>query len=291
MNSTDVICLHRISRLPLDANAEIFRQYPAFKLGVTASVRHYAQLLLPVMKRLIAKTSEHTGWILTAPAIAAQTLAGANLLCRELFDLYKQDQDVSTAKALSLIEIKYDNEKTASIDYANLDFADRVTERKRLNSRLVSNSNFHGRPILFINDICITGAQQRAMRQYFEREEVACVKWLYLVVVDPEVGMTNPKIEWQINFCPFEDLLRLVSREEIQFTGKCVLKLMNLSIAELDEVLRALNVERRSRLLELAVLNGFHNLDGFREQMELVRSYGSNGSKSAMRGIGWELSG
>jgi len=228
---------------------------------------------------------------LTAPAIAAQTLAGANLLCRELFDLYKQDQDVSTAKALSLIEIKYDNEKTASIDYANLDFADRVTERKRLNSRLVSNSNFHGRPILFINDICITGAQQRAMRQYFEREEVACVKWLYLVVVDPEVGMTNPKIEWQINFCPFEDLLRLVSREQIQFTGKCVLKLMNLSIAELDEVLRALNVERRSRLLELAVLNGFHNLEGFQEQMELVRSYGSKRIEEAMRGIGWELSG
>ena len=275
MSDFETTSLYRISQLPIDPNAEIFRLYPAFKLGVTASVRHYAQLLLPVMKRLIAKTSEHTGWVLTAPAIAAQTLAGANLLCRELFDLYKQDQDVSTAKALSLIEIKYDNEKTASIDYANLDFADRVTERKRLNSRLVSNSNFHGRPILFINDICITGAQQRAMRQYFEREEVACVKWLYLVVVDPEVGMTNPKIEWQINFCPFEDLLRLVSREEIQFTGKCVLKLMNLSIAELDEVLRALNVERRSRLLELAVLNGFHNLDGFREQMELVRSYGS----------------
>ena len=233
MSDFEATSLYRINQLPIDADAEIFRQYPAFKLGVTASVRHYAQLLLPLLKRLVAKTSEHTCCILTGPAIAAQTLAGANLLCRELFDLYKQEGDERATKPLSLIEIEYDNEKTASIDYANLDFADRVTERERLNSRLVSNSDFQGRPVVFINDICITGAQQRAMQRYFEREGAACVTWLYLIVVDPEVGKTNPKIEWQINFCPFEDLLRLVSREEIQFAGKCVLKLMNLSIAEL----------------------------------------------------------
>jgi hypothetical protein len=65
----------------------------------------------------------------------------------------------------------------------------------------------------------------------------------------------------------------MVSREDIQFTGKCVLKLMRLSIAELEQVLRALDEVRRARLLELAILNGFQNLDGFQEQMELVRSY------------------
>ena len=273
MTAFETTSLYRINQLPLDANAEIFRQYPAFKLGITVSVRHYARLLLPLLKSLIAKHSEHNDWILTGPALAANTPAGANLLCRELFDLYKQQGDERSAPGLSLIEIEYDNEKTASIDYAKLDFADRVTERERLNSRLVSNSNFCGRAILFINDICVTGAQQYAMQQYFERAGAAGVTWLYLVVVDPEVGRMNPKIEWEINFAPFEDLLRLVSREEIQFTGKCVLRLMHLSIAELDQVLRALDKERRSRLLELAVRNGFQNLDGFQEQMELVRSY------------------
>jgi hypothetical protein len=115
------------------------------------------------------------------------------------------------------------------------------------------------------------------MQQYFEREGAAHVTWLYLVVVDTELGKMQPKIEWQINFCPFEDLLRLVSREQIQFTGKCVLRLMHLSIPELEMVLHALNKERRSRLLELAVLNGFQSLDGFQEQMELVRSYEARG--------------
>jgi len=273
MSNSETICLHRISHLPFDADAEFFRQYPAFKVGVVGSVRYYAQLLLPLVKELIAKGSDHTGWILTGPAIAAETQAAANLLCRELFDLYIRERDPRNSKELSLIDIQYDNESTASIDYAKLDLADRLTLRERLSQRLVRNADFHGRPILFVNDVCVTGAQQDAMQEYFERDGAACVKWLYLIVIDPEIGRANPRLEWQINFAPFEDLLRMVSREQIQFTGKCMTKLMHLSIAELEQVLRALSAERRTRLLELATLNRFHNLDGFAEQMKLIRSY------------------
>jgi hypothetical protein len=71
----------------------------------------------------------------------------------------------------------------------------------------------------------------------------------------------------------------MVSREQIQFTGKCVLKLMQLSVAELEQVLRALSEERRTRVLELATLNRFQDLDGFHEQFELVRSYVAKGSE------------
>lgn len=279
MSDSQTTSLYRIDQLPLDADAEIFRHYPAFKLGVTDSVRYYARLLLPLVKDLIASDSQHTDWILTGPAIATQTLAAANLLCRELLDLYARERDRPNTTELSLMDIQYDNEPTASIDYANLNFADRLTERERLSPRLVGNADFRGRPILFVNDICVTGAQQHAMQQYFDRNEAACVRWLYLMVVDPEIGKAQPKIEWQINFAPFEELLRMVSREEIQFTGKCVLKLMELSIAELEQVLRALDEERRTRLLELATLNRFQELDGFHEQMELVKSYVAKGSK------------
>jgi hypothetical protein len=272
-SKSDTTCLHRISELPFDPQSEIFRHYPGFKLGVVDSVRHYARLLLPLVRELIANDSDHTGWILTGPAIASQTLAAANLLCRELSDLYLRERDTRNHKELSLIDIQYDNESTASIDYANLNLADRLTLRERLSQRLVNNPDFYGRPILFVNDVCVTGAQQHAMQEYFEREGAACVRWLYLIVIDPEIGKANPKIEWQINFAPFEDLLRMVSREQIQFTGKCMTRLMHLSTAELDQVLRALDVDRRTRLLELATLNGFQNLDCFEEQMKLVRSY------------------
>jgi hypothetical protein len=283
MNGTDITCLHRISVTPIDPSDAIFAEYSAFKLGVTRSVRHFAELLLPLVKRIFASDSEYTDWILTSPAITAQTPAAANLLCWELFRLCQQARDLR-ARNFTLIDIKHASETTASIDwkdpttsqdYAKLDYADRVTERERFSQWLVRNTEFQGQPVLFVNDICVTGAQQHTMQQYFESAEAACVRWLYVIAVDQEIGRSNPEIEWQINFAPFDDLLRMVSREQIQFTSKCVQRLMHLSIAELDQVLRALNRERRTRLLELAALNGFQNLEGFQKQMELVRSYGA----------------
>ena len=272
MSNSETVSVHRISELPFAADEDIFRHYPGFKLGVTRCVRYYARLLLPLVKELVANDSHQSDWIITSPALAAQTPAGANLLCWELFDLYMQERDRGTSKDLSVIDIQYANEATASIDYAKLDFAARVTERERLNSHLVRNAGFGGRPVLFVNDINVTGAQQHAMQQYFESVNASCVKWLYLIEVDPQIGRMEPKIEWQINFCPFEDLLRMVSREEIQFTGKCVLRLMSLSPAELDQVLCVLDAERKTRLLELALRNDFQNLSGFQEQFDLVRS-------------------
>lgn len=289
MIDLEATSLYRISQLPLDQDAEIFRHYPAFKLGVTKSVRHYARLMLPLVQEIIASDPELDDWILTAPAITAQTPAAANLLCWELYDLYTREREGSNSTALSLIDIRHDSEATASIDwkdpsksqdYAELDFAARLTERERSGRRMIPNADFRARPILFVNDMCVTGAQQRVMQQYFERAGASCVRWLYLIAVDPEIGRTTPRIEWQINFAPFEDLLRMVSREQIQFTGKCVQRLMGLSVAELDCVLLALDGERRARLLELAVLNGFHNQDNCREQMRLVRSYGAEGITS-----------
>ena len=265
MSNSQTTSLHRIDKLPFDPKSEIFRHYPAFKLGVKASVRHYALLLLPVLKGLMETES---GWVLSSPALASQTPAAANLLCWELSDLYKRD---GNSKELSVLDIQYDNEATASIDYAKLDLADRVTARERLSSRLIPNSGFHGRPVIFINDICVTGTQQRALQQYFDSVGATWVKWLYLIVVDPVIGKAQPELEWQINFAPFEELLRLVSREEIQFTGKCVLKLLQLSIAEFDEVLRALNRERRKRLFELALRNGFENMENFQEHVKHLR--------------------
>jgi hypothetical protein len=129
-----------------------------------------------------------------------------------------------------------------SQDYAKLEFADRQTEHERLSRRLARNEAFHGHPVLFVNDIRITGAQQHAMQRYFEDVGVSCVRWFYLIAADPEIGRAEPRIEWQINFTPFEDLVQFVSQEEIQFTGKCVQRLMSLSIAELKEVLRSMRI-------------------------------------------------
>jgi hypothetical protein len=50
-----------------------------------------------------------------------------------------------------------------------------------------------------------------------------------------------------------------------------VLKLLQLSIEEFDHVLRALNRERKERLLELALRNGFEKMENFREHVKHLR--------------------
>jgi hypothetical protein len=281
MTDYQTVSLHQINKLPFAPDEEIFHQYPGFKLGVMRCIRHYARQLLPSLKEILDQRSKHEGWILTSPAMTAQTPAAANLLGWELFDLYAEEQGTAAFKELTLIDIQ--NEKNSnwtnwkdpdkSQDYAKLEFADRVTEHEKLNRQLSRNPVFHDRPILFINDIRITGAQEQSMHQYFTDIGAKSVSWLYLIVVDPEIGKADPTIEWQINFAPFAELVRLVTREEIHFTAKCVQRLMSLDKSELAQILSELPNERRNQLLQIASRNEFENMPNFAEQFELLKSY------------------
>src|SRR5215467_11426837 len=106
MDATHITCLHRISATPIDPSDAIFREYPAFKMGVTRSVRHFAELLLPLVKRLIATVPSRSDWVFTAPAIQAQTPAAANLLCWELFRLCRKEPGLSHCQ-LNLIDLQH----------------------------------------------------------------------------------------------------------------------------------------------------------------------------------------
>jgi hypothetical protein len=204
------------------------------------------------------------------------------LLGHALFELYLQACHSPESRELSLIDLRHDRESSwadwkdpaKSQDYAKLDFADRVNEHERLSRQLLLNDAFQGHPVLFVNDIRVTGAQEHAMQRYFEAAGAACVRWLYVIVVDAEIGRKEPAIEWQLNFVPFDELLRMVSREQIEFTGKCAQRLMSLSLTELEQVVRALNSKRRTSLLELVERNRFESMDGYREQVKLLRSLG-----------------
>ena len=65
----------------------------------------------------------------------------------------------------------------------------------------------------------------------------------------------------------------MVAYESIEYTGKCVQKVMQFSLPELEQILRALDQERRARLLALAVANGFPLRQGFQQHMELLQAY------------------
>ena len=64
---------------------------------------------------------------------------------------------------------------------------------------VVKDWNFRHRHVIFVNDINVSGAQQRAMTRYFAELETATVQWLYVIDVDNAIAASNPQVEHTIN--------------------------------------------------------------------------------------------
>ena len=54
-------------------------------------------------------------------------------------------------------------------DYSKMDWQERRESRVYWNSLTIEDPAFAGRPVIFLNDINVTGAQQEGMRRYFEK--------------------------------------------------------------------------------------------------------------------------
>ena len=279
MVETSVTSLYTIMDASIDPGEPLLREYPAFKLGVKRSVLDFARQLLPLARQLIERDPHQTTWLLTSPAMVAAP-AAANLLCRELYPLLRRE--LPAALRLSVVEIGseadaatrfHGKEGVRSLDYATLDLEDRVRERQRLSASLVIEPRFRDGAVLFVNDIRVTGAQQGAMERYFERARAKAVHWLYVVDVVEALGRSEPRLEARLNHTSLDTLMQLLGCEEIEYTSKCIQRVLLLSGEEIEQLLRRLDARRRSRLLELTIAEGYSLLAPFRSKVDLLRSY------------------
>jgi ribonucleotide reductase beta subunit family protein with ferritin-like domain len=276
---TSVTSLHTIADASIDPGEPLLREYPAFKLGAKRSVLYFARLLLPLARQLIERDEHQTSWVLTAPAMIAAP-AAANLLCRELHPLLRRE--LPAALRLSVVEIGTEKdaatrfqwkEGVRSFDYATLGVEDRVRERQRLSASLVIEPEFRDGAVLFVNDIRVTGAHQCAMERYFERARARAVHWLYVVDVVQAVGRSEPRLEARLNHTSLDELMQLLACEEIEYTSKCIQRVLLLGDEEIEQLLRRLDAGRTGRLLELTIAEGYSGLAAFRPKVDLLRSH------------------
>lgn len=275
-----ITALHRITSLPIDKSDLFYSEYPAFKLGVRKSVSYYAKLLAPVAKQLIQTDPKFTDCVLTCPAWIGAP-AGANLLCCELYALLRDELPESSR--VTLIQDRHAKPPPANaeltqrreyVEYAKMSFDDRVKWYSSSQEKTIhEDARFRDRSVIFINDIIVTGTHQQMLRRYFENVRVAVIKWLYLIQVDNDIGRSDPELEWRINYSSFEDFMHLVSREEIQFTGKCIERLFQYELSQFVMVLEAIGSVRRANLLELVSVEGIPDYECFASKTELLKSY------------------
>lgn len=272
-----VFCLHRVTRLPVDLADPVFAHYSTMKLGVAASVAHYAALLVPLVERAIAADPTRRDWVLTAPGADALP-SGANLLC-EAVDVLLRDR-LPAGTTLRRIDIRQHpgdpgHRELARADvYSRLRWSERRRSRAYWHSLLIDEPAFAGQGVIFVNDINVTGAQRDGMRQWFARLGAESVAWVYIVDVDEAVGRTAPELENAINHSTplsVEQLAELLLSEGIRVTSKCVGQLLLLERGDLERLLVLLGKHGRAELLRLAHADSRYRAPKFAAQVELLQ--------------------
>jgi hypothetical protein len=273
--------LHQIQRWPVDLREPIYADYSLFKLGVRRHVRHYAERLAPLAAELILQSEALLDWVLASPPHRAMPCA-ANLLCWDIADILQQS--VANGRvAPSVVNLRYespisppDSAGDAQLcDYSQLSWNDRTKSLQDGNHRVIPDARLARRAVIFVNDINVTGAQQRDMQVYFERVNAAAVHWLYIFNVDESIGQAEPQLEHAINNAiplSIEEFAGVLNEEEIAYTTKCLWRLMACERSDLERIFGALHADRRSAILRLVVGEGRFEGDAFREKVEILKA-------------------
>jgi len=262
----DVSALHTIASLSLDPALPLFKHYPAMKLGVRESIRFYAALLLPLAEKVVASRPEITEWVVTAPPLYAIP-AGANLIAWEVFRLLAEKS--SSNASLRSVDLHYSLpfapviHNTVANDQSRLSVASRDQSRRMLHegkwSPKPDPADFRGRGVIFINDINVTGTQQKYARLTLDSVEPAAVHWLYIFQVDPDLGRSHPEIEFNLNYLninSFEDFTQILASADIDYTSRAVARLFDYPAGDLQPFFRSLDRARGAQLRQLAIQEG-----------------------------------
>lgn len=278
-----VFALHTIDGLPLDPHFPLFEHYAAMKLGVRESVREYGRALLPLARDVITRRPEIADWVITAPPFFAGP-AGANLVAWEVYRRLTTDLPTHTHVSLRATDLHLSVPTGAAAlqdvragDYSSKSVEARIEERRRLfenRTPALDPAVFRGRAVLFINDINVTGTQQSFMQRAFDAIEPASIDWLYILQVDPCLGRSNPELEHALNHLrleTFEAFAGVVARADIDFTCRCIHRLLAYPVGQLEPLFRALNDSRRKILYDLATREGIYTGEEDLAKLALLR--------------------
>jgi hypothetical protein len=234
-----VTSLHRIVSLPVNFDDPMFRRYPSLKLGVLESVAHYAGRVAVLAAGIVHAQADRP-WVLSPPPFT-RIPAAANLLCWQVRDILAARQ--LAVPVQDIFELKnfakdpQGDPLPVHLNYSRLSAENRKAARDEAMARWQPVPAFSGASVLFVNDINVTGAQQRTMNRYFAQVGVQSVHWLYLIDVDRRIGKECPQLEHALNnsgISTFEAFSDVVCKTNIDYTSKCVWRLLAYDVEQLE---------------------------------------------------------
>jgi hypothetical protein len=278
---TSLCSLRVIERLPIDYSDDFFSHYPRLKLGVTESVDYYGARLSRLAEDVIVQSLPgSTDWVITAPAFNVLP-GGPNLLASYIYeDLKNKLPDSITLSLVHLrvetddLEIKDSEALHKYHNYSTFTQQERNQLYEQTREPLIEPRDFRGRSILFLNDIKVTGTQQRYMHQAFAKLNPRQICWLYILDVDREIAEAQPEVEYEINHscvASFEEFAELLSMQDLEYTSRCITRLLSYELSSLATLFQMLDAGRKKTILELATADGRFSGDLFKEKIDLLK--------------------
>jgi hypothetical protein len=279
--SEQVFALHTITSPSLDPDFPLFRHYPALKVGVGESVRFYANLLIPLAAKIANSHPEWKNWVVTAPPLYALPSA-ANLLAWEIAGALPAL--LPPHVSLRVVDLRYSlpdpqnaGEVRREVEYSSSPVEARIKNRQRLHegkwAPRPDSGDFRDRAVLFINDINVTGTQQRYVRKTLETVHPASIQWMYVIQVEPELGLSHPEIEGalnRLNLETFEAFAEVFSREDFEDTTRGTARLFEYSLEQFGVLVRSLDASRRRKLHRLIREEGSYASEENEAKMALL---------------------
>jgi hypothetical protein len=278
---TTLHSLRTIEKLPIDYGDLFLGHYPRLKLGVTESVNYFGAQLSRLAEDVITQSKQwSTDWVITGPAY--NVLPGApNLLCSYIYEDLKNKLPDSTALSLVKLPVETDNLEIKDSEslhsyhnYSTFTMQERNQLYDQSPEPLIEARDFRGRSILFVNDIKVTGSQERYMQRAFDKLEPRQTCWLYVLVVDREIAEAKPEIEYEINnssIASFEEFADLLATHKLEYTSRCITRLLSYELSRLEELFQMLDTDRKQAILALATAEGRFSGDYFKEKIDLLK--------------------
>lgn len=264
--------------LPLDQ--PLYNHYPAMKLGHQPEVEFYAKQLYGNCKTLLMN-NKNKQWAITAPAYY-QLPAAANLLARNVHHKLTHD-----GYKIALVEprisgqqatINNQQEFNSYYHYSKNDQVARIRERERVQKMLDHDHltpQLRNRSVIVINDINVTGTQQKFIQSSLTQCQAQDCHWFYIFTIDKSFAANNPEIEYQLNHCQIKDIAsfgQILSDRKTEHTARSISRLFDLEMADFQQLIASLDQNVTRRLYNLACQEGRYGGAFFAPKMQLLTS-------------------
>ena len=281
--NSNIYALKEIDSLSLSMDSPLFFNYPAMKLGGQEQIIFYAKLICADIKKNILNKSDKQGlhhWVITAPAYFNLPSA-ANLLARYVYEYLVVDR-----YHINIIELRLSEQQVAVSNekefmryqqYSKHTLQERINERQRIDSLGDKSKYQHGlntilknAKVIVVNDMCVTGTQQKFMHDELLEMDVAELHWMYIFKLSDALALSHPELEYDINtsqVMEIKEFSHILNDKKTEHTARCISRLFAENYNEFCALITMLDSRARVLIQTLCLMERRYSNVMFADKM------------------------